>query len=133
MTTPTTPTDRETAATQRLAEALMEFLIALDEGSAGRRAQRLDEAAATQGQRSHIAEWRSQPRTDEAPARHPLLLSARDAAKFLAIGGRLLWSQTAPRGPLPCVRIEGRVLYRVSDLEEAVEKMRVKPRKETGR
>ncbi len=40
-----------------------------------------------------------------------LLLSARDAAKALSISERTLWGLTAPRGPIPCVRLGGRVLY----------------------
>ena len=40
-----------------------------------------------------------------------LLLSARDAAHALSISERTLWSMTAPRGPVPAVRLGSRVLY----------------------
>ena len=40
-----------------------------------------------------------------------LLIPARDAAKALSISERTLWGLTAPRGPIPCVRLGGRVLY----------------------
>ncbi len=40
-----------------------------------------------------------------------LLLSAREAARALSISPRSLWSLTAPRGPIRCVRLAGRVLY----------------------
>jgi len=46
-----------------------------------------------------------------------LLLSAREAAKMLAISERTLWSITAPRGPLPCVRIGRVVRYDLRDLQ----------------
>jgi hypothetical protein len=47
----------------------------------------------------------------------PLLLRPRDAARVLAISERLLWSMTAPRGPIACVRFGRRVLYPVADLD----------------
>jgi hypothetical protein len=47
----------------------------------------------------------------DAPALPKLLLSARDAAKALSISERSLWAQTMPRGPIPVVRLSGRVLY----------------------
>ena len=51
-----------------------------------------------------------------------LLLSARDAAKVLAISERTLWSMTAPRGPLTAVKIGRRgVRYPVADLQNWIE------------
>lgn len=48
-----------------------------------------------------------------APAPHPepLLLTPRDAAQALAVSERTLWGLTAPRGPLPAVRIGRAVRY----------------------
>ena len=46
-----------------------------------------------------------------------LLLSAREAAEALSICGKTLWSHTAPRGTIPCLRIGARVLYDPHDLE----------------
>jgi len=49
-----------------------------------------------------------------------LLLTAAEAAQALAISARSLWALTAPRGPIPVVRVgpTGRgVRYRVLDLE----------------
>ncbi len=51
-----------------------------------------------------------------------LLLSAREAAKALSICEKSLWSATAPRGPIPCVRLGARVLYAVDDLERWIER-----------
>lgn len=45
-----------------------------------------------------------------------LLVPARDAAQMLSISERTLWSLTAPRGPLPPVRIGARVLYSTETL-----------------
>jgi hypothetical protein len=35
----------------------------------------------------------------------PLALRPREAAKALGISARTLWGLTAPRGPIPCVRV----------------------------
>lgn len=50
--------------------------------------------------------------------RIPLALSPRDAAKCLSISERTLWSATAPRGPIPAVKLGNRVLYPVAGLQE---------------
>ncbi len=51
----------------------------------------------------------------------PLALRPREAAKALGVSPRTLWSLTAPRGPIPCVRIgHGKrqtVLYPVAELQ----------------
>mgnify|MGYP001287929504 CR=1 FL=1 len=48
-----------------------------------------------------------------------ILLTLREAAEALGISERTLWSMTAPRGPVPVVRIGGRaVRYRVEALEQ---------------
>ncbi|MCC7085192.1 MAG: helix-turn-helix domain-containing protein [Pirellulales bacterium] len=49
-----------------------------------------------------------------------LALRPREAAKALGISARTLWGLTAPRGPIPCLRIgQGKrqsVLYPTADL-----------------
>lgn len=51
-----------------------------------------------------------------------LALRPREAAKLLGISPRTLWGLTAPRGPIPCVRVgSGKrktVLYPVRQLED---------------
>ena len=51
-----------------------------------------------------------------------LALRPREAAKALGISARTLWGLTAPRGPIPCLRIgHGKrqtVLYPVADLQD---------------
>jgi len=50
-----------------------------------------------------------------------LALRPREAAKVLGISERTLWGLTAPRGPIPAVKLgsgkRSGVLYRVADLE----------------
>lgn len=50
-----------------------------------------------------------------------LALRPREAAKALGISARTLWGLTAPRGPIPCVRIgtgkRRAVLYPTADLQ----------------
>jgi predicted DNA-binding transcriptional regulator AlpA len=48
-----------------------------------------------------------------------LLLTARDAAKALAVSEKTLWSLTVPRGTIPAIRVGERSLrYSVAALEE---------------
>lgn len=60
-------------------------------------------------------------------AAKPMLLNARQAAKNLSISPGTLFNLTAPRGPIPAVKIGSRVCYAVSDLERAIETLKVKP------
>ena len=50
-----------------------------------------------------------------------LALRPREASKALGISARTLWGLTAPRGPIPCVRVgSGKrriVLYPTADLQ----------------
>ena len=56
--------------------------------------------------------------TDPTPK---LLLSARDAAKALSVCERTLFSLTAPRGPIPVLRLGSRVLYPVATLQKWID------------
>jgi hypothetical protein len=49
-----------------------------------------------------------------------LTLDSKKAAAALGVSERLLWAWTAPRGPIPCIRLGRRVLYPVADLEAFV-------------
>ena len=64
----------------------------------------------------------------ETLATERLLLPPREAAAALSISERTLWAVTAPRGPLPAVRIGRSVRYCVDDLRRWIE-----GQKETGR
>ncbi len=50
-----------------------------------------------------------------------LLLSAREAARALSVSERTLWSLTAPRGPIPSIRLMSRVLYPINRLREFID------------
>jgi excisionase family DNA binding protein len=54
------------------------------------------------------------------PSIAPLLMTAREAAKALAVCEKTLWSMTVPRGPLPSVRLGRSVRYAVADLHAFV-------------
>jgi hypothetical protein len=60
----------------------------------------------------------------QATADSALLLTAREAAGRLAISERSLWGISAPRGPLPVVRIGKSVRYALSDLKAYVDTLR---------
>jgi hypothetical protein len=50
----------------------------------------------------------------------PLLLRPRDAARVLGISERLLWSISAPRGPLAVVRVHRAVRYSTDELRRYI-------------
>ena len=58
-----------------------------------------------------------------------ILVSVREAASMLGgISLRNLWSLTAPRGPIPCVKLGKRVLYRPADLANYADQQAVNTR-----
>lgn len=56
----------------------------------------------------------------------PMLLTAKQAAAAMQISERTLWAISAPRGPLPVVRIQSRVLYDPADLQRYVDAQKSK-------
>ena len=62
----------------------------------------------------------------------PFLISARRAAELLSLSERTLSKMSAPRGPIPCVKLGARVLYPVKQLEEWIASEAEKSLKETG-
>jgi len=60
------------------------------------------------------------------PAVPQLALEPRDAAAALAVSLRTLWGLTAPRGPIPCVRVGRCVRYLPEDLREFLASARQK-------
>ncbi len=72
------------------------------------------------------------PRPQDSDEAKPLLLDARQAAKSLSVSKGTLFNLTAPRGPIPAVKIGTRVCYSVTDLERAIETLKVKPKARTG-
>lgn len=53
-----------------------------------------------------------------------LLLTARDAAKALAVCEKSLWNFTQPRGTLPAVKLGRAVRYDPADLQAFIEQMK---------
>lgn len=62
----------------------------------------------------------------DAPV-EPLVINVRQAAKRLSISTGTLFNLSAPRGPIPVVKIGARVGYAVKDLDTAIETMKIKP------
>ena len=56
----------------------------------------------------------------------PLLLNVRQAAKSLSVSTGTLFNLSAPRGPIPVVKMGARTCYDVRDLEAAIETLKVK-------
>ncbi|CAG1006731.1 hypothetical protein PHYC_03354 [Phycisphaerales bacterium] len=109
------PTKREAEAAERLTGAIVEFVQAVIEGVAERR-----------------------PKPPPAPRQEPAkqmpamqvptgLLDQRQAAAFLGISPGTLFNMSAPRGPMPVVKLNSRVLYDPADLRAAVERAKVRP------
>lgn len=57
------------------------------------------------------------PERTESPK---LLLTPREAAETLSVCEKSLWSLTAPRGPIKCVRLGRSVRYSIEALREFV-------------
>lgn len=113
-------TNRERAAYRALADAMLEVAIALEEGKLAR-----------SGDRAHPPVPRPQPAPNVVPpeARQPGLLSVPEAADYLSIGHRSLWSMTAPRGPIPSVRFGRAVRYPIKGLDAFIAESGAKPRR----
>jgi hypothetical protein len=118
--TPTT--DRETAAAKRLADAILDFMLAVEEGKQTRDADRAARIAATRSPRNpREAGW-----AEGSESQDQRLLNAKEAARYLGIGERKLWEMTAPRGPIVAVRLGALVRYAQADLDSAADRCRVR-------
>jgi hypothetical protein len=122
-------TPDETRAAQQLAEALMQFVVAIESGAAVRRDAREKErsrvlAAAGVSARPSI----SPTDTPSGRPAGPQLLTVREAAKMLSVSTRHLIRLSAPHGPIPVVRFGVSVRYSSNDLLAAIQKMKSQPR-----
>lgn len=107
-------TPREDEAATSLANALLEFLLAREEASSARKGSK---------PREEIREpSRPAPTAVEPKLPDKLLVDSKEAAKLLSVGSRTLWTMTAPRGPIPSVRLGRAVRYKLSSLEEFIRK-----------
>ena len=118
-------THREIEAAHRLGEALLAFATVVADAQAAR--DRAADAEARSRERASRPGGFGCQRPafrDAEGSPDRLLLSAREAAEALQISPRTLWGMTAPRGPLPSVRIGSAVRYPVKDLERALERLK---------
>jgi hypothetical protein len=51
----------------------------------------------------------------------PLLVKPHEAARMLGISARTLWGLSAPRGPVPVVKISRSIRYDVLDLKRWID------------
>jgi predicted DNA-binding transcriptional regulator AlpA len=65
----------------------------------------------------------SRPQSGDSPT--PMLLTVRLAAAALSVSERTLWAISAPRGPIPVVRIGRSVRYDPGDLREWLEAQKI--------
>lgn len=114
------PTPREIDAARGLATALLECLIAAEEGRALRSVELGIHGLGAHG----IAPpgFGGIGGGPAAPA--PLLLTGAQAARSLGVTPRTLRRLSAPSGPIPVVRLGRLIRYAPSDLERAVRSLR---------
>jgi len=118
------PTDDEIATARRLADALLAFMAAVEIGRAQRHASRTP-ARSEQSDVALAAQSPGMTKRGQTNAGQRILLTAREAAEALSISSRSLWQMTAPRGPIPVIRIGSSVRYAIEDLAEAVAALRI--------
>jgi len=97
-----TPSREQIEAAHQLAEAMLRFLTVLRPS-----APKPPEVRPPQ---------RVEPKPAEDTPFEKLLVSAREAASLLCVSDRTLWTLTAPRGPIPSVRLGRSVRYSVEAL-----------------
>ena len=99
------PTPEQIAASHALGEAVMRFFLSLREQP-------------PIGERPPASPQPASGREAEPAQR--LLVSIREAAALLSISDRMLWTLTAPRGPITSIRLGRSVRYSVGHLREWV-------------
>ncbi len=121
-------TNQEAGAAKKLAEAIVEFLIAVEVGRRSRMptppAPRVEVKLPTPLAPPAPNAVPALGSTRETPPDGGILVGVREAARLLSVGQRTLWTQTAPRGPIPVVRIGKAVRYAVDDLQTWIKKAR---------
>lgn len=124
----------EIESTKNLADAIVHWLIAMEEGREQRWARRMNDATRVKVAPMTIPP--PPPQVIAVAARTepiaPRLFSTREATKYWGIGERQMWTVSAPRGPVPVVRFGRSVRHRIEDLEEFISKCRIKPWKSPG-
>ncbi len=125
------PTSDELAAARNLADALVRFLVAIEDGASSRRSGRPREEITVKVEQKAPPPLPHQtaPAVTPVPARSEQSLLMRSAAaKYLGISATTLWSLTAG-GAIPRIKIRGCVRYSVSDLDAYIERLKKKDRR----
>lgn len=102
------PTPREMAAVKKLTRALLECVLAFNEGHLLRAGEK------------GLAAWMGTPPVPDDPGPEALLLTPKQAARRLAVSVKTLKRLTQPAGSIPVVRIGRQVRYAPLDLSSAV-------------
>ena len=110
-------TTEEVAACQQLAQAVLRFLAAYEEG----RRKRSPPSMSVEPRPAWAPLMGSQKDGFEEAK---LLLSIRETAKCIGVSEKTLWTLTAPRGPIPAVRIGRAVRYSPDDLRAWIKQCR---------
>ena len=110
-------TPEEVAACQELAQAVLRFLAAYEEG----RRKRMPPSTSVAPRPAWVPLMGSQK---DRPEEAKLLLSIRETAKCIGVSEKTLWTLTAPRGPIPAIRFGRAVRYSPDDLRAWIKQSR---------
>jgi excisionase family DNA binding protein len=118
---------REAAAARKLGEAILELLSAVNESTAERVASTLSPKVTSVSPQQPASSPRALMLAGTTRPPEPILMTQREAAKALGISQRKLWDMTAPRGPIPVVKLGTLVRFAPEDLRRAVLECKVNP------
>ncbi len=105
-------TSAEVEAAQRLSQAMLQFIVALEQGKRTRKPAPAVQRIPEEGVMHEPTE---------------LAVSKRKAAEMLSISVKTLWSMTTPRGPIRALRIGRGVRYPLDELRRWIsENMRLR-------
>jgi excisionase family DNA binding protein len=109
------PTDSLRAAAHQLGEAIVNLIVALDEAA---NEQRIG------GHRERSVDSQSPSKRAAVTPSGPQLITAKEAAKRLAVSERHLYRMSAPHGPIPTIRIGASVRWSLEDVENALNQLK---------
>lgn len=117
-------TESEFVAARQLGESLLKFILAFEEGAEQRQrllASVIAVRSIAETKSTSASESNKTPQRDRRSEPDSLLLTLLEAAKLLRVSDRHLRKMSHPTGPIPVVRIGGRLLYSRKDLETAID------------
>jgi predicted DNA-binding transcriptional regulator AlpA len=98
-------TPQELMAARNLGEAIVQLIVAVEEGS---------QLRMRSTSKSHATGASAVEKKDKS------LLTARETAKLLSTSEKTLWNMTSPRGPVPAIRFGKSVRYIINDVIQAL-------------